>query len=112
MTDIPLTPPKPSKEKVSRLKIPPPPQAKHTTPFFTNPPSREKEFRCNPNLERSFLGSLRKYRNMQPEKKRSSTNRKRRMRKNQRANATRNEREREFCFVFCFFGPSLNTHLP
>jgi hypothetical protein len=69
MTDIPLTPPKPSKEKVSRLKIPPNPPKQKINPFFTNPPSREIEFRCNPNPERSFLGSLRKYRNMQPKKK-------------------------------------------
>jgi hypothetical protein len=73
MTDIHSHPTKTLKGESIKTQDPPsPPPQQNINPFFTNPPSREIEFCCNPNPERSFLGSPRKYRNMQPRKKKGA----------------------------------------
>jgi hypothetical protein len=82
-------------------------------PFFTNPPSREIECRCNPNPERSFFGSLRKYRNKQPKKKRTQPREREewgRIREQMLPENRDTETEREFCFFF--WGWGLSQYLP
>jgi len=107
MTDIHSPHQNPQRRKYQDSSTP----QQNINPFFTNPPNREIECRCNPNPERSFLGSLRKYRNMQPKKKRKkelNVEKEKNGEESESKNATRKERERERVLFFFFFGGPLS----